>query len=73
MISDSQARANIAANVKRILDEKGISQSDLSRATGDSAARISHMIHGKRLPSAGFLYRIAQALGVRCDDLVESR
>jgi len=72
VITDTQAKTAIAANVRRLLAEKGITQSDLCRLTGDNAMRVSYMIRGIKEPSASFLARVAEALGVKSDDLLAS-
>lgn len=70
VLTDDDAKSLISANVKRLLDERDMSQAELARATGESTARISQMIHGQKLPSAAFLARIAEALEVAADELL---
>lgn len=70
VLTDNEAKAVISANVKRLLGERNMSQAELARATEEDTAKISQMIHGKKLPSAGFLARIAEAFGVAADDLL---
>ena len=72
MITETEAKSAIAANVRRLLEQKGLSQSDLCRLTGDNRMRVSYMIRGIKEPSASFLARVAEALGVRIDDLLEA-
>ena len=46
-----------------------LSQRDLARAAGTTAAAVSHIERGIRNPSAGLLARIASVLGCSGDDL----
>lgn len=69
-MTDTQAKCAIAANVRRLLSARGLTQSDLCRLTGDNAMRVSYMIRGLTEPSASFLARVAEALGVKVDDLL---
>lgn len=70
MITSDKAKSNISANVRRLLNERNMSQADLSRVTGDQPMRLSYCIRGVQEPSASFLARIAEALGVSVDDLL---
>ena len=47
-----------------------LSQRDLARTAGTTAAAISHIERGIRKPSAGLLGRMASALGCSADDLL---
>lgn len=71
MLTDTDAKQNIAANVQRLLVERGMSQSDLAEATDESNARVSLMINAKKCPSAAFLARIAEAVGTTVDELLK--
>lgn len=71
MLTDTDAKQNIAANVQSLLEVLGMSQSELAEATGESSARISLMIRGIKCPSAAFLARIAEALGTTADALLK--
>lgn len=70
VITETEAKSAIAANVRRLLQERGLSQADLCRLTGDNAMRVSYMIRGIKEPSASFLARVAEALQVKVDDLL---
>lgn len=73
MLTDLEATLLIARNLSAILHEKGLTQADLARRTGESTARICHYVKGNRLASAAALARLAEALDVTLDDLVCSR
>lgn len=72
VVEDEEGKRNIAANLTRILEERGMSQRALAAATGDSPMRISHYVNGKTQPVASALSRIAEALGVTMESLVSS-
>lgn len=58
--------------LKEIAEEKGIKQADICRATGLSDAHISQMFSGKiKDPKASIIYKVAHALGVTVDELIE--
>lgn len=58
------------ANLKRIRDEKGMSQGDLAKAVGICRTDISKWENGKRYPQLIWVYEIADKLGVSVEDLV---
>lgn len=75
MLSDQQTLANIAANLTRLMDGKSYSQlaRDCSTPTERAyPATIERICKGRHMPGAGLLARIAEALGVTTDDLLDS-
>lgn len=56
--------------IKEMLDEKNISQKDLSKMTGITESAISHYVKGDRVPRGANLVKIAKALGTTADDLL---
>lgn len=56
--------------IKEMLDEKNISQKQLSEITGITESAISHYIKGDRVPRGTNLVKIAKALGTTADDLL---
>lgn len=56
--------------LKKTLDAKGMSQSDLSRATGITQTTISRYVKTSRVPNAIQIQRICKALGVSSDYLL---
>ena len=72
VISDDQAKKNIAANIRRLLAARGWTQTDLSEAAHENKMTISNVCTGKHVPGAGLLARIAEALDVSIDRLVDS-
>lgn len=73
VVSDDEAKVNIASNVKRRMGELGISQAELARATGENEMRISSVVRAVHAPTAGFLARLAEALECSVDDLILGR
>ena len=56
--------------LEALLDQRGISQSEFARLTGQKRQRIHNWVHGHREPNLESLSLIAQVLGVTLDDLV---
>lgn len=72
-MTDKEALENIAANVRRLRGDR--SYGDIARAccTEDWTAypaTIQQIESGRHLPSAGLLARVAEALGVTPNDLL---
>jgi len=59
-------------NLKRIRLAKGMSQGDICRATGMDRGYISRVESGQKNPTISNLEKIANALGVRPDELLKS-
>ena len=69
-ITDEEARINIAANLRRILRERGMTQTDLVERSGENKMYISRVCNGRFLPNAAALARIAEALDTTCELLM---
>lgn len=61
---------DLGYRLKKILDAKGMNQSDLARATGITVSGISLYINSSRVPSAVQIQRLCKALGVSSDYLL---
>lgn len=72
MLTDDDVRVNLAANLKRMLAERDISQAELGRLTGVTQANISLICAGKHVSGVGVLARIAEALDTSIDFLIAS-
>lgn len=73
MISDEEAKANIAANVRRFRGSR--SYGDVAKACCTEKwhaypATIQQIESGRHLPNSGLLARVAEALGVTPNDLL---
>ena len=62
--------SDFAANLRRIMENRGMTQSELGRAVGISQGNVSMYVTGRREPRATFVLRIATALGVTTDELL---
>ncbi len=72
MSSTHDVVANIAANTKRLLLDRNMSQVELSRLTSESEMNISRAVRGDCIIgiSIGTITRIAEAFDVSIDRLV---
>ena len=72
VISDEQAKQNVAANVLRLLAARGWTQTDLAEAAHENKMMISRICRAEHVAGVGLLSRIAEALDVSIDRLVDS-
>jgi transcriptional regulator with XRE-family HTH domain len=63
-------RRLVGSHVKRIRQEKGLTQEELAAISGFSQQYISGLEQGRRNPTIVTLYELAMALGVSHVDLV---
>jgi transcriptional regulator with XRE-family HTH domain len=63
-------RKLVGRNVKRIRQEKGLTQEQLAELSGFSQQYISGLEQGRRNPTIVSLYELATALGVSHMELV---
>lgn len=62
----------IGDNIKRLLEERGMSQNELSRRTGISKANVSLMVNGRRNDiKLHTLRSLCEALGCKAEDLMK--
>ena len=64
---------DICTNLKKIRAEKGMSQTELAEKTGLQPCAISHFESGRRRPNVKNLLKLATALGVSTDSLLQSK
>lgn len=57
------------AALKREMERRGLSQSELAKLAGVSQGAVSMWLGGTREPGASALFRLADALGVKVDRL----
>jgi len=62
--------ATLAHNLRRLRDEKGLSQAQVAERTGISRVAYRNIETGTAAPRAGTLTGLAAALGVRIPDLM---
>jgi transcriptional regulator with XRE-family HTH domain len=70
--SDVEVRKRIATNVTNLLEVRGWSRRDLAKVTGDPVATVSRVAQGKHTAQAGVVVRVADALGVTVDRLLQT-
>jgi len=71
MITNKQAVRNIAANLQRILRDRGMPQRQLALRTGDHPTAIGRVYRGESGSAPGILGRIAEALDTSVDLLMQ--
>ena len=69
VIQNEQTRQNIAENLRRILQDRGLTQVSLASMSGDTEMTISRVCRGICTPGVGVIVRIAEALDVSIDRL----
>ena len=67
----NKAAKNLAKNIKRIREEKGISQGDICRALNLDRGFVSSIENAKRNPTLSTIEKIATAFGVGVGDLIK--
>lgn len=68
-MSDSSKK--LAENMRKIRARKKMSQGDICRALGVDRAYISNIESGKQNPTLSTIEKIAKALGVKIDELLQ--
>lgn len=68
----NEAREVFARNLRRIANEKGITQAEIVAATGCSSATVSDWFNGKKYPRPNRVQHIADYLGVFMSELTQS-
>ena len=71
MLAPMEAKARFAANLRRMRLAAGLTQEDLSRATGLHVVTISRFETGQREPLISTALLLADALDTSLDDLVQ--
>lgn len=71
-VTDDEIRERIAANVNRLLEKKGWSGHDLAREARESSETIKRLRRGQNDVRVGVVVRVAAALKVPVDKLVEA-
>ena len=61
----------LGENIKKIRTRKGMSQGDICRALGVDRAYISNIESGKQNPTLATIEKIAEALGVKVNELLQ--
>jgi transcriptional regulator with XRE-family HTH domain len=61
----------LAANLKQLREGRGLSQKALAEQSGVPRPTIAHLEAGQANPTLSVALRVARALGIRLDELVE--
>ena len=72
-MDDQKAKAVFSANVKRLLHARGKNTHWLMLETKELPNRIYPAVKGAALPTLGLVSRIAKALGVKVDELLDEK
>jgi transcriptional regulator with XRE-family HTH domain len=65
-------RKLVGRNLRRLREEKGLTQEAFADVVGFSQQYLSGLENGKRNPTVITLYEIAKALGASVEDLVRT-
>lgn len=68
-MSEDQFRHEFGIRLRRMMERKKITQSELAERMGVTQCRISNYIHGKNTPSVFAVNKIAKALNCSIDEL----
>ena len=68
-MTEKEYRREFGMRLRRIMNLKGMTQEQLSMATGIQQSQLSNYINGKTSPSFYNVDKIARALDCRTDDL----
>lgn len=71
MIDEKTYNKIVASNMRRIMYEKGVTQTDMAKALGFTKQSVSHWMNGEHLPRMNKLDKICEYLGCKRSDLME--
>ncbi len=72
MLTQDQAKQNLAVNLRRILEDRGLNALELSRRSGVPQASVYGILQRRSVPNAALLYTIAETLDVSSDRLLQA-
>mgnify|MGYP001371868871 CR=1 FL=1 len=67
----SESSKKLAENMRKIRTRKKMSQGDICRALGVDRAYISNIESGKQNPTLATIEKIAKALGIKVNELLQ--
>lgn len=70
MISDTDAKRNIATHVNKLLDATGMSRSGLAQQINERPMNITRICQGLHVPNVVTMKKIAEVFGVSVDFLL---
>lgn len=68
-MTDEETKKNIGINIRRYRGDMSLGA--LARASDATTIQVSRIERGMHMPGVGLLTRIAEALGVTANDLLE--
>jgi transcriptional regulator with XRE-family HTH domain len=68
---DKSPSVKLGKNIRRIREERSLSQGDICRAVGLDRAQMSNIESGKGNPTLATIEKIATALGVTSGELLK--
>lgn len=71
MMDEKAYNKAVAANLRRIMYEKGVTGTDMANALGFTKQSVSHWMNGEHLPRMNKLDKICSYLGCNRSDLIE--
>ena len=71
MIDEKTYNRIVAANLRRLMYEKGVTQTDMAKALGFTKQSVSHWMNGEHLPRMNKMDMICDYLGCKRSDLME--
>lgn len=71
LLSPQRAKLNVQENLRRLLSDRGLTQSELADKSGVSQGFVSKLCNGRAIASSLDLKNIADALEVSSDDLID--
>lgn len=71
MIDEKTYNRIVAANLRRLMYEKGVTQTDMAKALGFTKQSVSNWMNGEHLPRMNKMDKICEYLGCKRSDLME--
>lgn len=68
-VNDNEILNNLAANVERLIADRGWSRRELARRVGENPVTINRLCNGENMPGTGVSLRVAAVLGVPLEQL----
>ena len=71
MMDEKTYNRMVAANLRRLMYEKGVNGTDMAKALGFTKQSVSHWMNGEHLPRMNKLDKICDYLGCKRSELIE--
>lgn len=69
-VENLELKQRLAQNVRRMIDDRGWTASELARRSGETDAAISRILNGKHVVGLDVAHRVAAALQTTVDFLL---